>query len=205
MQKTYDRQIAKFIAVVGENVPKLSSDVMRGWIQNPRELQKVLREALLPVFANVWKTVTLGRYKTPEAYRKALEDNGYYVSDYASQILSKISIAESEIKFDLVIKTATEFGFKDSVRRDRIYIKAQESGLQLCPAEMGPALRLAYPDQPCEERLRIAMEPIADSGDYLNVFGVDNDHNVRSLFGYYGSHVNFWPPGLRWVFVAPRE
>ena len=41
--KTYDRQTAKFLAVVGENMPEISDDVMEGWIQNPGSLQKFLK------------------------------------------------------------------------------------------------------------------------------------------------------------------
>lgn len=41
-QKTYDPQTAKFIAVVVENMPRMSADVMQRWIQNPAALKKVL-------------------------------------------------------------------------------------------------------------------------------------------------------------------
>lgn len=46
--KTYDKQTAKFLAVVGENMPELSGDVMQGWIQNPKAVQKVLERAFCP-------------------------------------------------------------------------------------------------------------------------------------------------------------
>lgn len=46
--KTYDRQTAKFLSVVGENMPEVSGDVMQGWIENPKALQNVLRNALCP-------------------------------------------------------------------------------------------------------------------------------------------------------------
>jgi len=35
-------QIAKFIARVAENLPDMSSDIMQGWIDNPKGLQKFL-------------------------------------------------------------------------------------------------------------------------------------------------------------------
>ncbi len=47
-QKTYDRQTAKFLAIVGENMPELSGDVMQGWIENPKSLQKALKDSLCP-------------------------------------------------------------------------------------------------------------------------------------------------------------
>lgn len=46
--KTYDRQSGKLIARISENLPEMSSDVMQGWIDNPKGLQKFL-EGLCPV------------------------------------------------------------------------------------------------------------------------------------------------------------
>jgi hypothetical protein len=46
--KTLDKQTAKFLAKVSENMPELSGDVMQGWIENPTALQRALRGALAP-------------------------------------------------------------------------------------------------------------------------------------------------------------
>jgi hypothetical protein len=40
--KTYDRQTAKLIARIAENIPEMPGDVMQGWIDNPRALQMFL-------------------------------------------------------------------------------------------------------------------------------------------------------------------
>ena len=45
-QKTYHKQTAKFLSSVATCIPELSSDVMKGWIDNPKILQKVLKQAL---------------------------------------------------------------------------------------------------------------------------------------------------------------
>ena len=39
---SYDKQTAEFIATVVQNIPKMSGDVMQGWIGNPKALQKLL-------------------------------------------------------------------------------------------------------------------------------------------------------------------
>ncbi len=58
MQKKlgYNPQTAKFLAVIAQNMPGISADVMQGWIENPKGLKKVLAGALCPP-----KTIRNGR------------------------------------------------------------------------------------------------------------------------------------------------
>ena len=55
------------------------------------------------------------------------------------------------------------------------YACALELGLELCPAEVGPVLRLAYKDQPLSRWLIIAMNVITVSVGGLSVFRVEHD------------------------------
>ena len=153
----------------------------------------------------IWKTITLGIHKSPGEYRKALKANGYRIGDYANQILNQVKVGGTEVQINLVLTTVAELGFKNGATRQQIYDRAKELGLELCPAEVGPALRLVYQDQPYEEWLRIAMEPISVSDGYLEVFGVGCGHVGRWLYSFYGDPVYFWGAGSRWVFVAPRK
>ncbi len=156
-------------------------------------------------FTTVWKTITLGAHQSPAEYRQALKASGCRIGDYADQILDKVKVSETETHVDLVVKTVAELDFKNGARRDAIYARAEELGLELCPAEVGPALRLAYQDQPYGEWLRIAMEPISASDSNLLVFGVVHDGDGRWLDGNYGIPGSFWRAGSRWVFVASRK
>ena len=152
----------------------------------------------------IWNTVTLGTYKSSSEYRKALKADGYCIGGYADQILNKVKVSETMQQLDLVTKTAAELGFKNDVTRKQIYDRAIKLGLELCPAEVGPALRLQYSGQPYWEWLHIAMEPIAASGGRLKVFAVVRDFDGgRELDGCYDYPV--WDVDNRWVFVAPRE
>ncbi|MEK7638028.1 MAG: hypothetical protein AAB375_01200 [Patescibacteria group bacterium] len=152
----------------------------------------------------VWKTITLGTFKTVDGLRASLVSAGFRISDYAGRILAKNSMSPKKTKLDLVIVSGTDLGFTQAARRDTIYARALELGLRLCPAEVGPQLRLQYPDQPPGEWLLIAMEPLADSGGYLKVFSVEHVGSGRWLYSYYGEPGHAWYPAGRWVFLAPR-
>jgi hypothetical protein len=174
------------------------------------ELVLVENSSLKPIVTKprdfaTWKTVTLGLHKSPRDYRKAMKKDGYHIGGYSGQMLKKTEVSQTEVELDLVVVTVAELGFRNGARLDAIYAKAMELGLQLCPAEVGPALRLAYKDQPRDEWLFIGMEPITDSDGDLCVFGLDYDPDERSLRSchYYAARV--WGAGDQWVFVRPRK
>ena len=210
--KTYDRQTAKFLAVVGENMPELSGEVMQGWIQNPKAVQEALKKIFCPPGGNpqfkVWKTIKLGTdFKTADDFRKALKDGGFRISDWANDILGKstFKVVAEETEIDLVVISVTELGFKKGATREDIYKRAQELGLEMCPPEVGPQLRLQYKDQPNGEWLIIGMEPITDSDDDLRVFDVGCNDSGLWLRSRWSGPGGFWHPDDRWVFVRPRK
>jgi len=44
----YNKQTAKFIAEIAENMPKISADVMQGWIENQKALKRALKNTFCP-------------------------------------------------------------------------------------------------------------------------------------------------------------
>jgi len=152
-----------------------------------------------------WKTVTLGLHKSPKDYRNAMEKEGYRIGYYTGQILNKTEVSQTEIQLDLVAVTVGELGFKDGARRDVFYVRAIDLGLELCPAEVGPALRLLHKNQPHGEWLRVGMEPLTDPEDYPDVFGVAYAYDERWLYSIYGGAEYVCDAGSRWVFVRPRK
>ena len=200
-------QTAKLIGVVAQNLPEMSDDLMQGWIENPKGLQKVLKDALCPPEAipdfKVWKTIKLGTgLKTAGDFRKAIKDNKMRISDWANDILGKpkFKVAEKETEIDLVLVTVAELGFKNGATREQIYARAKELDLDLCPAEAGPQLRLQYKDQPNGEWLVVAMEPITDSVGGLYLFYVERSDSDLWLHSYYVHPDDVWDAGARFVF-----
>jgi hypothetical protein len=140
----------------------------------------VLVEPSLTAF-QPWRIIKLGTgQKTANDFRKAIKKANCKVSDWASDILGKpeFSVAATkEIEVDLVNISVSELGFPNGATREKIYKRAQELGLQLCPPEVGPQLRLQYKDQPMNEWLLIGMKPVTGSDGNLKVFNVERNDN----------------------------
>jgi len=154
----------------------------------------------------VWKTIKLGTgLKTADDFRRALKDDGFNISDWASDILGKpaFKAADEDTEVDLVKVTVAELGFKNGARHNQIYERAKELGLGLCPPEVGPQLRLQYQDQPNGEWILVAMEPIVASDGSPCVFGVGRGGSGLWLDSDWGNPDGFWYPDDRWVFCRP--
>jgi hypothetical protein len=80
----------------------------------------------------------------------------------AEQILARPAFAmnPAEVDVDLVVVSAAEPGTPTETSLADVYARAQERGLALAPAEVGPQLRLQYFDQPIGEFLHVGMNPI---------------------------------------------
>ncbi|MDP3997721.1 MAG: hypothetical protein Q8P73_04450 [bacterium] len=153
----------------------------------------------------VWRRIKLGTgLKTADDFRQAIKDNDLRLGDWASDILGKeaFTVAIEEQEVDLVVMSVKELGFKGNARFDQICARAKELGLELCPAEVGPQLRLQYLDQPKNEWLIIAMEAIRDSDGHLGVFDVEHVDDGRWLRAGGGDPVSVWYPDDRFVFVS---
>lgn len=158
------------------------------------------------VFA-LWKTIKLGTgLKTADDFRRALKQAGCKLGDWGNDVLGQraFTASETETDADLVVVSVAELGFKDGATRADIYTRAQELGLSLCPAEVGPQLRLQYTNQPKGEWLLVAMEPIAGSVGSLGVFLVGHDGYGLWLHGNRGHADSFWNGDDRWVFLRRK-
>jgi hypothetical protein len=156
----------------------------------------------------VFKTIRLGTgLDTADDFRKSLEDNGFRIGGWANDILGKpaFTVAAEETELDLVVVSVADLGFKNRPTREKIYARAKELGLDLCPAEVGPQLRLQYKDHPNDEWLVIGMEPIAGSDGTLELFGVGHVGDGLWLESCDDNPGSVWSERSRFVFVLPRK
>ena len=99
---------------------------------------------------------------------------GMRISSYASAMMNRqeFTTLKNAEQADLVRLKVKDLGFSNGATIDDIYAKAQEFGLELCPAEVGPHYRLSYTNQPMGEWVRIAMKQITGPDGGPNVFHV---------------------------------
>jgi hypothetical protein len=144
--------------------------------------------------------------KTPEEYQQELEKGGFQIYDYAEQILPKMAVSKKPETADLVRLTVADLGFKDATRYDELCRCAKELGLDLAPAEAGPASRLRDKDQPMNDYYVMAMEPLAGADDRPGLFDVgrhaDGKRWLHASRGYPG---NEWGPKDSFVFSRRKH
>jgi hypothetical protein len=134
---------------------------------------------------------------SPESAEKALREKNIYLSDLGKVFLYKTEFNKESQAYNLARFSVEQLGFSKGATTEEIYKKAEESGLELCPAETGPHLRLQYSGK---EWMLIAMKQIPDRHDDLYVFNLHWDGDELKLYGYNAEPENRWDPGREFVF-----
>ena len=139
-------------------------------------------------------------------FTRALTAQGIKV-EYAKQLLNNpdFTVTGEHQSADLVEVSVAALGFNRSTRYDQICARAKELGLELCPAEVGPQLRLQYQEQPLGEYLVVAMKAINDLDGDPRVFAVSRDGAGLWVSASVGRPDDVWGLGGRFVFLRPRK
>lgn len=168
--------------------------------QNSRAIVTVGPPAL-----TIWRTIQIGTgIENGESFCSKLKRNDYQFTSLVREMLQRetFRVAPKVTEVDLVVLSVADLG---GGCYDAICGRAIEMGLELCPDEVGPQLRLQYPDQPRDEWLAIAMEAIPDSRGHLFLFTVKHDRFARCLCSYpYAPDLHFGDD-RKFVFRLPRK
>jgi hypothetical protein len=161
------------------------------------------RDLNTPARFTSWRTVTLGVHKGVDAYRDALETARIKIGDAADEILGRpaFQYSTSKTELQLVRVSASGLGMHIKSNLSDVYRLARKFGLTLCPGEVGPQLRLDYRDQPVNEVLDIAMEPVATYYGELTILSLMNQG--LALVGSDGRPDVIVAPTKRFIFALP--
>ena len=159
-----------------------------------------------------WKTIEIGTgINTKDDFTKALMYKYRKGTEHWCQYLPAdyvIEVSSTKREVDLIaVDSHFELGLTDDTATiTNIYKKALDLGLKLCPAEVGPQLRLQYIDQPSfghydSQWRTIAMEPIISSRGKLTVF------RVGHVNGFYYLDTEEFIPNQKlfnrnWIFLC---
>ncbi|MDD5437804.1 MAG: hypothetical protein PHC70_01525 [Patescibacteria group bacterium] len=141
--------------------------------------------------------------RTEEQLEADLEKSKINVSEYARHMMKQkeFTTENKPEQADLVrLKVRDIFSNLESHTTDEIYKKAEELGLELCPAEVGPRLRLDYKDQPLGEWFYIAMKQINDPDGGPGVFRLARSTDGLWLGDLWASPRSAWGPDDELVF-----
>lgn len=132
--------------------------------------------------------------KTNEQLQQELEQAGVKVTSYAQDMMRNhgFTTQHAPQTLDTVRLKVGDLGLSGYPTTDQIYKKAQELGLALCPAEVGPHMRLATKDQPIRDYFWIGMKQIADSDGFPGVFDLARNEDGLWL------HDNWVRPDSKW-------
>jgi len=122
--------------------------------------------------------------KSRDELFKELKAGGFYVSDWARDILSQDAWKPGKketVKFARA--TVRELGFTKNPTTAQIWARIQELGHALCEPSDGPAIRLALKDQKKGDYFWCAMEQITGSDGGPSVFYVGR-HGVGKSWLY---------------------
>lgn len=155
----------------------------------------------------VWKTLKLGIHKTTSEIRKDLRAGKFWIGWTADSELNNITI-NKQVDVCLVTATTKDLGLKryygniEGAYYDEIVDRIKELGFDLCPAEVGPQLRLQYRNQPKDEKICVTSDT-----DKLFIVGHDSLYGrylfVSYTYSNYGP--NFFCADDRWMFMCRKQ
>lgn len=147
------------------------------------------------------QTIGIGG-QTEKQLETALEEAKININTYARHMMQQkeFTTEKKPEQADLVRLKVGDLGFDHNPTTDEIYKKADELGLELCPAEVGPHLRLDYKDQPLGEYLYVAMKQIAVPDGHPSVFELGRRADGLWLSTRWAGPGSGWTPHRELVF-----
>ncbi len=115
--------------------------------------------------------------KSKDVIATELKANSIHVSGYAESMMQNnaFTTMPKPEEIDTVRLKVGDLGFTNYPTTDELFERAKSFGLELCPAEVGPHMRLADTKQPLGEWYYIAMKQMAGSDGDPRVFGLAHD------------------------------
>ena len=153
-----------------------------------------------------FQDITIGG-KSSQELQQELAQEKINVSRWAQDMMKSpdfITLKNPET-LNAVRLQVGDLGLKGNPTTEQIYTRIKELGLELCPAETGPHLRLDYKDQPNGEWLYIGMKQITDSSGIPSVFELGRDEDGLWLGSDWAYPDDRWSPENEFLFSLRKQ
>ncbi|MEK5080760.1 helicase [Solibacillus sp. FSL W7-1436] len=167
----------------------------------------------------ITKTVAVGGLSKADLIQK-LHQSSILLNLYGEKLLNDDRFTTSETRYsvEVVELSVRDLGFPNGATLPEIYNQANNLGLQLCPPELGPYLRLEYVEQDEGDAenlsqkneapsgsLTIASELISDEDSFPKGFYIRKVDGILRLRGYVADNLHVWNPDNRFIFKLVKE
>jgi len=145
--------------------------------------------------------------KTKKQLRRELKQAGVNITLYAKDMIKSpdfTTLPVVQALYTVRLKVG-DLGLSGYLTTDQVYAKAQELGLELCPAEVGPHLRLQDTDQPMGEWFYVGMKQIVDSLGRPCIFQLARHSLGLWLYGDWAGPGGGWYPSHELVFSLRKS
>ncbi|WP_066050744.1 helicase [Robertmurraya korlensis] len=176
---------------------------------------RIPNEKLYPECSFITRTLEVGGLTKCELIKK-LQQSSILINEYGERLLADERFTTSETKYRLqtIELTVGNLGFPDGATTTQFFKRANELGLELCPIELGPYLRLEYLDQPEGDSrnhmqkkhqapsgsITIASEILAEEEDFPKGFYLRRINGVLWLRGYVADDLHVWNSDDHFIF-----
>jgi hypothetical protein len=170
---------------------------------------------LYPDCPVVARTVEAGGMIKPELLHQ-LQQASISLNEYGYRLFSDDLFITSPTKYtvETVELSVAALGFPEGAPLDRIFQRAKELGLELCPLELAPHFRLQYLDQPegysgnssqhqqaPSGSITIASAVLMEDHEYPKGFYLRKINGFLWLRGYIADYLHIWNPHDHFIFI----
>ncbi|WP_339229533.1 helicase [Oceanobacillus sp. FSL K6-2867] len=166
----------------------------------------------------ITRTIKVGELTKSQLIQK-LKQRSILMNEYAKRLLSDDKFTTSDTKYSLKIVelTVENLGFPNGSTMPQIFKRASELGLELCPLELGPHLRLEYLNQPEGNKgnpsqkhkapsgsITIASEIVSEDDYFPKGFYLRKINGVLWLRAYIADDLHVWNPDDHFIFCQQQ-
>jgi hypothetical protein len=175
-------------------------------------------EKVYPDCPVVTRAVEIGGLTKPQLIHK-LREHSILMNESAERLFAddRFSTLDTKHMLETVELTVGDLGYARGATSGEFFARAGQLGLEPCPLELGPHLRLAYLDQPEGSfgspvrqhkapfgSITIASEPLDDDPATPKGFYIRRIDGVLWLRGYTSERTYVWNPGDHLVFCKSK-